>query len=92
LSILAVERAEGLSQFQGYFPVYNGWPISPGEFRRRARLPWPEEPDATVAMDSIWPEEAPGTVTPTSHPPIASQEEIDSDDLLRRIKNRLEDQ
>jgi hypothetical protein len=92
LSILAVERAEGLSQFHGFFPVYNGWPISAPEFDRRVKLPWPEMSDATVAMDSIWPEDGEGTVTPTSHPPIAPDEEIDASELLRRIKCRLEDQ
>jgi hypothetical protein len=55
-------------------------------------MAWPEESDVTVSMDSIWPEDGEGTVTPTSHPPIAPDAEIDASDLLRRIKRRLEDQ
>jgi len=90
LSLLWTARKEGLTQFEGWFPVYTDWPVSRkqhDDFRKKA---WPDHTDATVEMASIWPVENEHTITATSHPPIAPEEvQVRVSATLRDLKKRL---
>ena len=93
LNILAIERAEGLTQVHGYLPVYNDWPISLRDHQKRQdEMSWPEMTDETVEMDDVWPAGTEGTIIPTTHPPMEpSQEIIDTGEILMQVKRKLEE-
>jgi hypothetical protein len=91
VSLLWIDHAKGLSQFRGWFPVFTDWPIDQQTHRDYQRRPWPALTAETVEMKSIWPTETPETITPTSHPDVAStQEETDASEKLRQIRRKLD--
>ena len=89
MSILGVKRAEGVTQLRGFFPVYNRWPISLAEHRRRERTPWPEDDEQTIQIGSVWPSGNGETMTPDTHPDIPCPGAIDVDETLAGISRQL---
>jgi hypothetical protein len=73
LCIFAVEHAKGLTQVQGYFPMYVDWPTTESEYRRRRdQLVWPAASAATLEIQPDWPQPNADTVMPTAHPDPAA--------------------
>ncbi len=92
LSLLSIQRTEGVTQYSGIFPVYNQWPVSIGRHRRHERASWPEKNQATITMENLWPYEAEGTIRPDSHPEVALPEELKANKRLDQISRRLKGQ
>lgn len=90
LSLLWTARKEGLTQFEGWFPVHTDWPVSRRQHDEFRRQPWPAHTEATTEMSSIWPAETQETVTATTHPPIAPEEaQVRVSANLRELQKQL---
>lgn len=69
LSVLTIERGQGLTQFQGAFAMRTNFPIEKAEFEhRRDDIPWPTSITDTITVNTAWPAANAVTVTPKNHP------------------------
>lgn len=72
-SLFLIERGQGLSQYQGAFPMHTNWPIAYREFvRRRDALTWPTSPE-TITVTVAWPTGNTHTITPRTSPADVTQ-------------------
>ena len=92
VSLLWIDRKVGLSQFQGWFPVYTDWPVSLRQHAAFRKQAWPDHNAATIEMGSFWPPENENTVTATTHPAVAPEEaQLRVNAHLREVQRTLMD-
>lgn len=90
LSLMWIDRIQGLSRFQGWFPVRKSWPISKCEHEQYSRAPWPAVTEATDMMQTFWPDSTDETIVPQHHPAIApGQREIEVSASLQSLQQIL---
>lgn len=86
VSIVGIEHGKGLSQFYGWTPVYTDWPLSFQQYQYHNEcVPWPVRSDATIEIDSDWPQNDGHTI------PAAKIEPLAYDDLVNQVDQTLWD-
>lgn len=87
LHLMWLARREGLSAYQGWFPVRVDWPISSAEHKQLEQMPWPARDEKTTEMKLAWPEKEIGMITVKSEPADFDEQQAVVSKRLRRLRN-----
>ena len=83
VSIVAIHRSQGLSAFQGAFPVVTDWAMSKREHEIRSHeTPWPRSKE-TMDVATAWPENTDETIIAKPNPM--------TDEEVKQTQNELDD-
>jgi TraM recognition site of TraD and TraG len=93
MCMLAIERNEAFSCWNGFSPVYVDWPTSEREYDERDNhSDWPKATLETITLESPWPEGSSEVIVPTK-PTLAIEDyKKEATDRLDKLKRDLDDE